>query len=204
MRPTPLSITLLVFLGCGASTAPPARPATLTVAPAVPAHVDAAESSDPIRLAPLFGPETKESLPQSVGDLACLGGCSSSGDHAKDFDALVASCGAPTGMREYVKPVSGELHYRYDQRDTYVLKLLGGYCYRFFAVGDRGIANLDLHVARATPSDAGAGAMASVPVVVSSDAPWCEAQDGDYLVELVAGPPGFGGYTFAVWARPKI
>jgi hypothetical protein len=209
MRPSSCTYAVISsFLVACAAAAPPPPASAITGAPlpvAAPHPADVTESAEPIRLTPLFGLEAPDSSfpPKTTGDLACLGEESDTGDHVKDFASLVGACGAPTGMREYVKAVSGELHYGSDERDTFLVRLRRGFCYRFFAVGDRAMGDLDCRVTRAGGALVAADATASPTAVVSSDEPWCGADDGDYLIDLVVGPPGFGGYTFGVWARPK-
>jgi hypothetical protein len=119
----------------------------------------------------------------------------------KDYDAVIGSCGGPTGMKEYTRKVTG----RFDDghhRDTYVFKMLGGYCYRFFAVADKGVANIDIRVERPD------GALVSMdqthgPVaIMDPHEPWCKTHDREFRL-VVETTSGSGRYAFGVWARPK-
>ena len=111
-------------------------------------YVDEAERVEPIALTPLFdGTEPPTSFPKGTSDdHGCLAHATLTADRMKDYEAVVAACGAATGLREYAKPVTGKLHYVHDQRDTYSLPLVPGFCYRFFAVGDPTIFDLGVRV----------------------------------------------------------
>ena len=109
---------------------PPPPPAAAPVAPAAaPAAPPAAEaSSDPnekpdgfVHCAALRQEEVEGLVPQEDGDTtpSCWATVGVTGDHTKDYAAIVAACGAPTGLAEYVQPVEGKLHHRHDPRDIY-------------------------------------------------------------------------------------
>ena len=217
----PFVPSLLAIAACGTPVLPrPASPPTAPpnttsastailharVAPSE-AYVDEAEQVEPIAMSPLFDSSAPpSSFPKAtVGDIGCLGQATLTGDHARDYDAIVAACGAPTGLREYVRPAAGKLHYARDQRDSYAIRLLGGYCYRFFAVSDATIFNLNLRVRTPGGARTVEDRTSSPVAVIESDAPWCVSPEnaGDYRVELEVEGPGFGGYEFGVWARPK-
>ena len=46
------------------------------------------------------------------------------------------------------KPVEGTLHHKYDPIDIFTMPVLKGYCYRYFAVADSTIKDLDLLIER--------------------------------------------------------
>lgn len=139
---------------------------------------------------------------KSASDKDCLQAASLSGKAAADFDAIAAKCGAPTGMKEYVKKVTGTLDAKHP-RETYSVKMLGGFCYRFFAIGDHAIGDMDIRVQ--TPK----GALVSMDqskqavAVLDPDEPWCKTHDREFqfVVESASGKPG--AYVFGVYARPK-
>jgi len=146
----------------------------------------------------------KSSFPKaSVVDRDCWQGLGLTGDHQKDYDAIIARCGAPTGLREYTKPVTGRLHHIHDKRDTYRIKLAAGYCYRYFAVADAKVSDLDILV-ETTGGALVADDRTKQPVaIIESDKPWCidDAKEFDYHIEVDGVGEGF--YTFGVWALPK-
>jgi len=98
--------------------------------------------------------------------------------------------------------VSGKLDSSH-KSNTFLLRLSGGYCYRFLAVADGSIAKLGFRVHRAN------GALHSVilgkqPVIVfRPNETWCRRRDRDFLlvVEMLEG--GEGRYAFGVWTRPN-
>jgi hypothetical protein len=124
------------------------------------------------------------------------------GDHAHDYESLAAACGAPTGLREYTRAFSGQLHHAHDQRDEYRVHLPAGFCFRVLAARDATI--FDLGVRLLGPNgDAIAVDVTASPLAVAGDEPICVASDGDYRVVVELNGPGFGGYTFGLWARPQ-
>jgi hypothetical protein len=213
------SFLALGLMACGgAPPPPPAAPASSpspigagaaatagpdTSGPQAP-YEDPNESAGTITMTPLFGRGAPRTFPPvTVGDIGCLGHAAISGDHAADYAAVVAACGAPAGFVEYAKPVSGKLHYVQDKRDTYALRLLGEHCYRFFAVGDRGVIDLDLEVRKKNGSHVVLDETTSPIAIIETDHPFCIDDDGDYVFQIREGATGFGGYAFGVWVRPK-
>ena len=227
MRTFLLPIAVLVA-ACGGGTTPPTNVTTATgsatatspsvasaapsasVAPASsttaaePEDLDPNESSAPITMPPLLTKATaKSSFPKkTIGDRECWQGTELSGDAKQDYATLVAKCGAPTGSLEYAKPVVGHLHHLKDKRDTYMLKLLGGYCYRYFGVADSTIKDLDILVEKngALVAD---DKTTSPVAIVEADKQWCQDVDVEYSFHIEVDGVGKGNYVFGVWARPK-
>jgi len=169
-------------------------------------YTDPNEKPDGFALTPLFDKrKTKSSFPKaSADDATCWATVNVSGNHSTDYDAIVAACGMKTGLSEYAKPIEGKLHQKHDPRDVYTLKLLGGYCYRYFAVADAGITDLDLLIEKPGGALVGDDKTNSPIAIIESDKPWCV--DDDQTLEFhvqVKGTSGTGGYSFGVWARPK-
>src|SRR5712671_6862795 len=97
------------FLACGGgsgggannpapvtSATPSAAPSALPVGSAstTEEHVDPNESAEHITMTPLITKGAKTVFPKSsVGDKECWAKVSLSGDHTKDFGALVGACG---------------------------------------------------------------------------------------------------------------
>jgi hypothetical protein len=166
---------------------------------------DPNEQSGPIAMAPEFDKKkAKSSFPKKASsDAQCWAQVSASGDHAKDFEAIVAVCGTPTGLVEYAKPVEGKLHHKYDPDDVFTMPVLAGYCYRYFAVADSTIADLDLLIEKKGGALVGDDKTNSPVAIIDTDQPWCQDEDQNLEFHVKVDGPGKGGYTFGVWARPK-
>ena len=214
------TVGLASFIACGKDGAPGANtPAPVTsatptasVASTAPTgsgtapeeHVDPNESAEHITMTPLITKGAKTAYPKSsVGDKECWSKVSLSGDHTKDFGALITACGTPTGMVEYAKPVTGKLHHKVDKRDTFALKLLGGMCYRYFAVADSGITDLDILIEKPNGALIADDKQSSAIAIVDGDKTWCMDDDADYVFAIQVDGTGKGNYVFGVWAKPK-
>lgn len=210
------SLVLLGVAGCGGSTvgapAPAAEGAPKQAAAPAPRAVadDDAKPADPdespvaIRLVPLFTKHKPPKFPKAtIGDRECWQEMELSGDAAKDYASLVARCGAPTGVAEYVHPAKGHLHHKHDQRDSFKLALEKGYCYRYFAVADGSIDDLDIMVTRYGGDMVGDDQTKGQVAIIQSDKPWCMDDDADYDFEVAVNGQGQGNYLLGVWARPK-
>jgi hypothetical protein len=211
-------VTGVGTLSCGGGPPlPPETPAAsapaATVA-ATPAPVaalppsdddDPDESSDPIALAPeITRPWDKTVFPPKGGDEAkCWQTISVSGNAQQDYDVLVANCGAPLGLAEYVKPAHGHLHSVKDKRDTFSIKLLKGLCYRYFAVGDSGIKDIDILVEKKGNVLVGDDKQTGPIAIIDAGKPWCMTEDAEYFFNVEVDGDGHGKYVFGTWARPK-
>jgi hypothetical protein len=202
----PLLIGLVLTGACTSVERPAQTPADPPAPKAATedSYVDPTESVQPIALSPLFD----ASLPRSsfpsptAGNLGCSGQAAPTGDHARDYESLAAACGAPTGLREYTKPLSGQLHHVHDQRDEYRVHLPAGFCFRVLAASDATIFDLGVRLLGPKGEPIAADATAS-PLAVAGDEPICVADEGDYRVVVEMNGPGFGGYTFGLWGRPQ-
>jgi len=147
--------------------------------------------------------KTSKGFPkQTVGYKDCWATLSISGQYDKDFDLLVKSCGDNTGMLAYVEPAVAELGPK-DKRDTFTVKMLGGMCYRIFAVGEASLGDTDIRVQKT------GGALVAVdetthPIsIIESDKPWCMDEDQSLNFILEVDGPGQGKYKFGIFAKPK-
>jgi hypothetical protein len=166
-------------------------------------HIDPNEKEGAIDLEALVDKAKKPTFPkQTVGDHDCLKELSFVGKHQTDFQTLVSKCGTPTGMLEYTKPAEGRLHAKHDKRDEFKLKVQKGMCYRYFAVGDDGIKDIDIIVLRK-------GALLAMDktehhvAVIDTDKLWCVDEDVELQFNIEVDGKGAGGYTFGVWTRPN-
>jgi hypothetical protein len=174
-------------------------------APAVPNDEDPTESPDPIPMSvEITTPFDRKSFPKkTANDKTCWQTLSLSGDASKDYEQLTASCGAPAGLVEYAKPVKGHLHSGTDKRDTFTLKLQKSLCYRYFAVADNGIKDLDILVETPTGALIADDKQTSPVAIIESDKTWCQDADAEYDFHIEVDGAGAGKYVFGVWARPK-
>jgi hypothetical protein len=140
---------------------------------------------------------------KTVGDKECWQGTALAGDAKKDFDVIIQKCVGPTGLLEYAKPVSGKLHHVHDKRDTYKLKLLGGMCYRYFAVADNGINDLDILVTKPGGALVADDKTQQPVAIIEFDKAWCMDDDADYEFHIEVDGPGTGRYIFGVFTKPK-
>jgi hypothetical protein len=196
-RPAPAS-------ALSAKPATAADPAAGAAASAADVQEDPEEAHDPATLVPLFPKAKRPPFPRAtIGEHECWQSVSLSGVARKDYDALVANCGAPTGSIEYVKPNVGRLHHKRDKRDTFVVHVQAGLCYRFFGVGDASIQDLDILIERAGGALVGEDRSHGPVAIIESDKAWCMDHDGDYQFGVQVDSPSAGAYVFGVWARPN-
>jgi hypothetical protein len=173
-----------------------------TLAEAAP-HDDPNEKEGAIDLVALVDKAQKPTFPkQTVGDHDCLKELSFSGHHKADYATLIGKCGTPTGMLEYTKPAEGRLHAKHDKRDEFKLKVQKNMCYRYFAVADDGIKDIDIIVLRKGALLATDKTEQSV-AVIDTEKLWCVDEDMDLQFNIEVDGRGAGGYTFGVWTRPK-
>ncbi len=187
-----------------ADTATPAKdPAKDTAAKYEDPHE--APGGGPITMAPLLKKGVaKSTFPKrTVGDKECWQGTALAGDAKKDFDTIIGKCGSATGLVEYAKPVLGKLHHIHDKRDTYKLKLVGGMCYRYFAVADAGIKDLDILVTKPNGALVADDKTTHPVAIIEFDKSWCADDDVEYDFHIEVDGEGTGNYVFGVWAKPK-
>ncbi len=145
----------------------------------------------------------KSAYPKAtVKDGDCYKTVGFSGQHDKDYAALIEKCGTPTGMLEYVKPATGKLHSVKDAVDSFTMVMSKGSCYRLFAVGDQTIHDIDVVILR-NGAILGSGAMTQPVEIIQGSAPFCPEDDGNYSFDVKVKGDGKGAYTFGVWVRPK-
>lgn len=220
-----LVLVLLLAPACGGSkptpatpaadtTAPSSAPATTTapVASSTPAAASATPASDeyvdaetdPTTLTPLFDKTNRPTFPKATGSPAtCWQTVSLGGNAEKDYEQLAGKCGAPTGAVAYVKPVAGKLHSVKDKRDTYLLHLQGGLCYRYFGVADGTVKDLDILILQAKGALVGDDKATGPVAIIETDKSWCMDRDVDYQFAIEVDGQGTGKYVFGVWANPK-
>ena len=216
---------LMVLLGCaGSNAAPttsPTKPASSTecatangddddeVTPPMKATVASAPAAPVVAADGSFVLENilKKETPAAdfpkptTTDAVCNKGLGFTGTSSKDYPELMSKCGAPTGLKEFVKTVTGKLDEQ-KPRDIYTFKMLGGFCYRFFAVADDTVQGIKIRVQRPEGAVLSMAASKSFVTIMNPDGPWCKTKDREFRL-VVETNGGKGNYSFGVWARPK-
>jgi len=183
------------------STAPVASAGP--TAPAVDDKYEDAET-DPTTLTPLFDKGSRPTFPKATGSAAtCWQTIALTGNSEKDYDSLAGKCGTPTGAVAYVKPALGKLHSVKDKRDTYLVHLQGGLCYRYFGVADGTVKNLDILILQAKGALVGDDKTTGPVAIIEMDKTWCQDRDVDYQFAVEVNGEGTGKYVFGIWAQPK-
>jgi hypothetical protein len=196
----PLPVTVAREAPPSPFAAPPPAPAPASSE----AYDDPGELQDPVVMTPLFGKNSRPSFPKATtSDRDCWQAIRLSGEAMKDYAALVASCGTPTGSVQYAAPIAGKLHHRLDKRDTFDVKIQGGLCYRFFGVADASIPDLDILIERSNGDLVGDDKTNGPVAIIDADKNWCMDDDGDFRFQVQIKGVGTGNYEFGVWARPK-
>jgi hypothetical protein len=188
----------------GTSTGNPAV-ASAAPTPSEPAYDDPTENAGPVAMSVELAKGTpKASFPKKKTDeQSCWQSVSLSGDSSKDYSALAAACGTPTGLLEYAKPVTGKLHATKDKSDVFTLDLQKGLCYRYIAASDKSIADIDILVEKPGGALVADDKQTGPVAIIESDKTWCMDDDAKYEFHITIDGTGTGGYMFGVWARPK-
>jgi hypothetical protein len=180
-----------------------AAPTAAEAAAAVKAGYDES-GADPANLTPLFGNGPLPAFPSATAnEHECWQSANVSGDARKDYETLVAKCGSTTGSVEYVKPTIGKLHSKHDRRDTFIVPIRGGLCYRFFGVADSTVKDLDILIEKKGGDLVGDDKTNGPVAIIESDKAWCIDRDATYNFLVEIDGEGQGTYVFGVWARKK-
>jgi hypothetical protein len=156
----------------------------------------------PIPFENLLGMPAPTDFPaKQASDATCFTTVPLTGQNDKDYAALTDKCGAGTGMKPFIKAVKGKLGDKH-LRDVYDFKMLGGYCYRFFAVADESISNVDIRVQKPSGAIVSVDSTKGPIAILDPDRPWCKKHDREFSI-VVETAGGSGNYTFGIWARPK-
>ena len=156
-------------------------------------------------LSPLVSKGTPASAfpAKQVEEGACWSKVELSGKHVPDYNALASACGTPGGLIEYIHPVSGKLHSVKDKRDVFTVPLAGGYCYRYFAVADDTIRDIDILVQKPGGALVADDKQTQPIAIIEAQKSWCMPKDETYEFHVLVDGEGAGGYTFGIWARPQ-
>ena len=133
-----------------------------------------------------------------AGWAACYGDFTPSGNARADLIRLTRSCGVAGGMRA-ITPVRVEEQADGDPVDRYTFFVpYAGSCYRVFAVGGRGVEDLDLLLRGPEGEDVVADLSHDPFPVLPPNEPICIGTPGLYQLE-VSVFRGSGRYAVQVW-----
>jgi hypothetical protein len=188
----------------GPATAPTGA-SDAKVQAAINAPYDDAEDTGNRALTPLVAKGTPASAfpAKQVEEGACWSKVELSGKHVPDYNALASACGTPGGLLEYVHPVSGKLHSVKDKRDVFTVPLSGGYCYRYFAVADDTIRDIDILVQKPGGALVADDKQTQPIAIIEAQKSWCMPKDETYEFHVLVDGDGAGAYTLGIWARPQ-
>lgn len=147
---------------------------------------------------PDAGPAAR--LPPRTGNawVDCYRRFQPSDDPDADLQRLAAACAAPAGMRAITPVHAGDPQDAHDPPERFAFRARGGRCYRAFAVGGPGVADLDLVVYDPAGRPAAADLSRDRFPVVPPRGPACVEEDGVYTI-AVAVTRGSGPYVLQIW-----
>jgi hypothetical protein len=131
----------------------------------------------------------------------CYASFTPTGDARADLNRMTRACGK-VGKMSAVTPVTHATQSEQDPVDRYTFYVpKAGACYRVYAVGNRGVADLDLLVRDPRGQDVVADLTHDAFPVLPPNGPLCFDAPGLYLLE-VSVHQGQGGYAIQVWGNP--
>jgi hypothetical protein len=129
----------------------------------------------------------------------CYRGFQPGNDAPADLARLTGACGAPNGLGAVTPVRIGDAQTQDDPAERFTFRARAGRCYRFFSVGEQGVADLDLAVLDPAGRLAAADVSGDRFPVVPPRGPLCMEREGIYTVE-VAVVQGSGRFVLQVWA----
>ncbi len=148
--------------------------------------------------------KTSSGFPSGTeSDAGCVSAIGLVGDPAKDFLEVAKHCGTNTGMKEFTHKLTGKLDAAKHASDTYDFFMLGGFCYRFFTVGDANLSHFTVAIERPNGAVLSIAETKEGVAFLDPKAPWCKTHDREFHIVIEAKGQSAGGYTFGIWARPK-
>jgi hypothetical protein len=138
--------------------------------------------------------------PEPIGGtwVTCYGRFRPTSTPERDVLRLGLLCGPANGMKQLGPVLQGDAT---DGGAEHVFDAKAGECFRLFAVGDAGVANLGLELRDPKGMPIGADHGDDRWPVVNSDGPVCVMDDGRYTVRVRARK-GAGRYALTIWKLP--
>jgi hypothetical protein len=135
--------------------------------------------------------------PQRVGFDECYKGFRVTGNSEQDVAGLGQRCGAPCGMTPFSGIMSGSQDEK-DNVDVYGINLRSDRCYRFFAVGEGSISDLDSAIADADGNVLLRDVFNDAAPILGPEKPFCPPAPARYKF-VVSVASGSGTFHFQVW-----
>jgi len=161
---------------------------------------DGATQAPEVRVLPAAA--ASEYPQQTVGYRECWNGLAIEDDADADYAEILAACGKPTGMLPFVAPVRGRLDAA-DKSDKLALPLKKGMCYRFIAVGNQSLGDLDLRIEKVDGTLIAVDKTTHPVAIIDGESPLCVDEDVEWAFVLEVEGNGQGNYVFGVLAKPK-
>lgn len=140
--------------------------------------------------------------PQRVAFDECYKGFRVTGNSERDVAGLGERCGAPCGMVPFSGIMSGSQD-ETDNVDVYTITLRQDRCYRFFAVGESSITDLDSAIADEQGTVLLRDVFTDAAPILGPEQPFCPAAPGLYKF-VVSVASGSGTFHFQVWQGGRI
>lgn len=140
--------------------------------------------------------------PQRVAFDECYKGFRITGNSERDVAALGERCGAPCGMIPF-SGIMSDMQDESDNVDVYGITLSNERCYRFFAVGESSISDLDSAIADENGNVLLRDVFNDAAPILGPERPFCPEQPGRYKF-VVSVASGTGTFHFQVWQGPRI
>jgi len=131
----------------------------------------------------------------------CYRGFLPTGDSVQDLSKLGKDCASAAGMVPKSKVLVGHQAPK-EEPDTFLVQLESGSCYRAFAVGARGVRELNLAWRAPDGAIVAKDLRPGQWAVVGTEGPFCPELSGLYEL-VVAVEAGAGSFAAQVWELPR-
>ncbi len=190
-----LGLFVFVFVGGCAANA--------SVSVGMSAGADAAPASAEEAAGELDETPARRALADRTGNpwADCYRAFQPEGDATVDLDRLTRLCGAALKLAP-LTPVHVGSQREQGKSERLLVSMRRGRCYRAFAVGQRGVVDLDLAIFAPGGGLVAADLSHDRWSVAPPRGPLCPARSGRYVVDI-AVTEGSGEYLVQVWGTPE-
>lgn len=140
------------------------------------------------------------SSPEAAGGLThknCFASVTPTGEPQTDLAGITQRCGPPLGLVPIGAPIMDQLAVGQPMHE-YAAKLDAGACYRIFAIGGRGVEDLDTGLRAPSGDWVSKDILDDAFPTLNPDGPFCVREGGTYKL-LVAVTKGSGSYAVQMW-----
>ena len=141
--------------------------------------------------------DTAHAASSGVTHQNCFVGLDRTFDAAADLTAITRRCGEPMGMTPVGAPIVDSLAAG-QQMHQYGVDVEAGACYRIFAIGGRGVEDLDTGLKDPSGEWVSKDILDDAFPILNPDGPFCVRQGGRHTL-LVAVAKGSGTYAVQLW-----